>query len=301
MLPTLNTLAARLTDDVLDHPDAHRESLDLLVQVSGAVQGQCPPEVTSCLVAAGHLLEVLAGAETPLDRSKIRRMAGELVVAVGKVVADLPEASAKAAPAPSPAPSPAAPPAAPARSSMSITIEDEAESEAPSDQPQSDPLLGQILRELGWVDRTQLAAALRFHRAKGLPLGECLLLLGTCPPEKVLDALKLQQKLREGQELGWPPSAQAGARGTDGDQDTDEADAAILVREQMFLGEVLLGIGMITNEELEKAMHMHHHEGVSVGQALQNLDILTEEDVERGLELKVQLEGLVRPSTAPKG
>ena len=68
----------------------------------------------------------------------------------------------------------------------------------------------------------------------------------------------------------------------------------------MFLGEVLLGIGMLTNDELEKAMHMHHHEGVPVGQALQDLGILTKQDVERGLALKVQLEGLVRPSTAPQ-
>ena len=49
---------------------------------------------------------------------------------------------------------------------------------------------------------------------------------------------------------------------------------------------------MITNTELEKALHLHYHSGMRVGEALVSLGILSEEDVQAGLELQKQLQAI---------
>jgi len=68
-----------------------------------------------------------------------------------------------------------------------------------------------------------------------------------------------------------------------------QPDAAQRVTEGIFLGEVLLGADMITNEQLEKALHLHHKTGLRVGEALVQLGALGEQDILDGLELQKQL------------
>jgi hypothetical protein len=165
-------------------------------------------------------------------------------------------------------------------------------------------LLGQLLIELGHVNETQVADALAMHRERGIPTGECLLLNGATSPEKLLATLRLQDKLRaEAAGLDAPesnttrapldltpaalPSVAAG-----------KPKAALQVMRDMFIGEVLLGAEMITAEALEQAMRIHHHEGTRVGEALIALGALTEQDLESALELQSRLRNIAGLSSS---
>ena len=66
-------------------------------------------------------------------------------------------------------------------------------------------------------------------------------------------------------------------------------EGAMHVSEDMFLGEVLFGAGMVDRYQLENAMHIHHHEGVCVGEACVRIGALTEEELEKGLALQANL------------
>jgi hypothetical protein len=167
----------------------------------------------------------------------------------------------------------------------------------------NDLVLGRMLIELGHATRDEVAMGLRKHRTMGLPVGECLLLTGTVTADNLLDTLKLQQNLRTGLDaeemlrrreqerkaLSGELYPEAGALPTEAPSSDEPVDAGMRVTEQMFIGEVLLGAGMITNEELGEAMNVHHLEGLRVGDALVRAGALTPEELETGLELQMRL------------
>lgn len=161
----------------------------------------------------------------------------------------------------------------------------------------NDEVLGKMLIALGHVTREQVASALRLHREKKLRLGECLLLQGATTPDRVLNTLKIQDSMRgaknaeeDGQhfevEVTRTPLRRPMPKKSDG---PPPKPAALHVTEKMFIGEVLLGAEMITNEQLEEAMHRHHHDGVRVGEALVLMGALTEKEIQSGLALHESL------------
>ncbi|MEM7308070.1 MAG: hypothetical protein AAF682_15435 [Planctomycetota bacterium] len=195
---------------------------------------------------------------------------------------------------------------------------EEAEDENPVNR---DRLLGRILVELGHITREQLADALRFHRDKGLPIGESLLLRGCTSPDRLLEALSLQERMRElpteDEEEQQTAAEEAPAAPTPAPAPAPAAPAAqnrpkpsaprparpaadLMVTKDMFIGEVLLGAEMITNDELEQAMHMHHHDGLRVGEALVKLGAISQEELENGLELQRHLCKIATRTARPR-
>jgi hypothetical protein len=160
--------------------------------------------------------------------------------------------------------------------------------------------LGPLMVELGHVTEAQIAQALELQASKGLPLGECLLLYGFTSPDRVLEALRIQAHLRSAQRDPDAPlpsvdAASAAAARAPADATTAASpQRGYRVTEQMFLGEVLLGMEAITEEQLERAMHMHHHKGLPVGQALIELGALTERDLHSALEFQRSLREIAR-------
>jgi hypothetical protein len=153
-----------------------------------------------------------------------------------------------------------------------------------------DPLLGRILLALGHVTNEDLQRALAMHREKGMAVGECLLLIGACPPERVLEALMLQGRLRANQTISAAlPS----------EPRTQALKAHFHVTRDIFLGEVLLGAEMITNEHLEAAMRLHHLEGVRVGEALVRLGAISAEELESGIALQRSLQSIALKTARP--
>ncbi len=171
-----------------------------------------------------------------------------------------------------------------------------------------DMVLGELLVELGHVTREQVGTALEMHEAQGMRIGECLLMTGATSPENLLETLKLQERMR-GLEAGPPKpapvdharaAAQEAAAAMGGGapppppRPVDPSapkpkNAAMRVTKDIFLGEVLLGADMIDNDQLEQAMHIHHHTGAQVGEALIQIGALSRDDLESGLELQRQL------------
>ena len=168
-----------------------------------------------------------------------------------------------------------------------------------------DTLLGKVLIELEQIDQADLMEALELHRSSKLPIGECLLLKGHVEPEKIMEALRLQGRLRA--ELQGEDQGQAAAVSRSGDgraahgkvsPPVRRAPVEMHVTKQMFLGEVFLGADMITIEQLEKAMHLHQLKGLRVGQALLQIKAIDEAQLERGLELQKRLRAVALHSSA---
>lgn len=69
-------------------------------------------------------------------------------------------------------------------------------------------LLGEILLAAEEVDEEQLFRAVSIQRATGLLLGEVLIQQGMCSTKTVLEAIRLQEKLRNGRKsLSMPPAS----------------------------------------------------------------------------------------------
>jgi len=198
-----------------------------------------------------------------------------------------------------PAPKPAAPDKAPCVHDVGV------------DTPMPavhDMVLGELLIELGHINRKQLEAALEFHEAQGMRVGECLLLQGSVGPDELLETLKIQDRMRTLAAKGRAVSVENAKQDTQVRQavaaqrpkGAPHSTAAMKVTENMFFGEVLLGAEMVDNEQLESAMHIHHLEGIMVGEALVKIGALTPEQVQQGLELQARLRhiaGLSRPKS----
>ena len=146
-----------------------------------------------------------------------------------------------------------------------------------------------------------MAQALEFQQGKGLPVGECMLLLGLTSPDRILDALKLQELMREMGDAApasiqeaWALLQEDGPAAPlpSGGDPSAETSTAFPVGENMFLGEVLLGAGMISGTDLEKAMHEHHFTGKNVGEALLDMGAIDQAELDRGLELQATLRGV---------
>ncbi len=161
-LSKLAALARQLQASDPSDRAAQARHLEYVVELSGFVREHGTPELASCLLAAAHTLEALAGADQELDSPGLHVVARKLIHVVGSSIA-------------------------------------ERESQA-ANEPQLGPdgqktTLGYMLIKLGQITRDQLAQALRAQRKNRLPLGECLLLLGLCPPERLLEALQLQRRI----------------------------------------------------------------------------------------------------------
>lgn len=320
-LALLSALSTKVrTSDPYDKA-AHARALDGVCEVSAFVRSAGSAEAAACMLAASHALQALVGEGENLPRADVHRIAGELLRIVYLTVAStcerraaggapqpadapLPPAVAQAGSAPAAAPfaapvaaqasapgatTPAEQGAAPVPPAAAAGAPAPAAGATPVDRQGRQALLGRMLLSLGHVTRDNLARALRHHRAKRLPVGECLLLMGACRPELVLEAIKLQSSARSASQpaagAAAPPPAPVPAR-------PPRQAAALHVTKDIFFGEVLLGFGMISNEQLEQAMHLHHHLGVRVGAALVKMGALTEEDVQKGLELQRRLQSV---------
>ena len=289
--PELTAFARHLEACSPDDLEEHENNRDLLGDLCAFVRSKDVPEISACLEGAHRLLELLAEPTRRVDRAAVQRIATDLIGLVESAITRRPAQQR-------------VPPPEPEEPELlgELELVDAGESEPPRLQGIRDMVLGTMLIELGHATRDQVAAALRMHRRMGLPVGECMLLSGATSPDHLLETLALQRKLRAEPEPQAPRKderllavdrkvreKQAEMARAYGVQTPAEVKPGMRVTEAMFLGEVLLGAGLITNEALEEAMHLHHLEGLQVGQALLRLGALSEEDLEHGLELHKKL------------
>jgi hypothetical protein len=296
-LPEITALSRHIDETAPSNRSEHGHNVSRLRELSAFVREKSDHEVAACLEAAASLIEAIAGPSERLDRTSIHEIACRLLGTVEQALAHLVVPPAGEA-ARSPETdvqhgSPQAP-----KGSEAVEPAPAADQEPSAYEPKGDPALpeinnmvfGELMIELGWSTREQVARALDMHKQVGIPVGECLLVQGSAAAEQILEALKIQERMRSMSETAEKPTPFAGSAAS-APQAPGLApdDASILVTKQIFFGEVLLGMGMITKDQLERAMRKHHFENVRVGQALVELGALTEEDLKRGLDIQKSL------------
>jgi hypothetical protein len=135
-------------------------------------------------------------------------------------------------------------------------------------------LLGSILLQASVISADSLSRALQLHTSSGLPLGQCLVQLGAATPEQIASAVAYQDRLREEERhtQSTEPQAHLELR-----LSTKQKGFVQCLNNQV-LGEVLIRLGSITREQLERALQVQRAANVHIGAAL----------VEIGKALEVQ-------------
>ncbi len=278
--PSLRDLTEQLAQSDPENREEQARIHGQLREMVEVVRRRDVPDLTACLQACEHLCSVLASESERFRRDRLRRtvciLLEEARTAFARPTSPAPEP--ESSPAPEPLPEVVPDPPAPSSN------------EEPAAEKPKSPRLGEMLIERGHATESQVEDALKMNQEQGLPIGECLLLLGACSPEHVLETLKVQASIRMGE------NAVAAGKEAPGPMPArppveywPRDNAAFQITGETFLGEVLLGMEMITNEQLEQAMHLHHHKGVRIGQALTELGAISSEELERGLALHESL------------
>jgi hypothetical protein len=300
--PELTAFARHLSHTSPDDQDEHILNADRATELFEFVRKRDAPELAGCLEAAAKLVQMLAGPSTSELRSEILAIACQAVASVEGSIARHAVTETKNTPKPVTAvPDATVPAAAPDNALMPPKLSrlKTPDTLHPDLGTINDMVLGKMLIALQYASREHVAGALRMHRDKGLPVGECLLVLGVSA-DHLLETLKLQRDIRgttgDGSQQHNSQIAQMvreeqaalAKQYRDAPQLLSQdkpVEAGQRVTEKMFLGEVLLGAGMITNEQLSAGMNVHHHDGIMIGQALIKIGAISAEELEHGLEL----------------
>jgi hypothetical protein len=188
-------------------------------------------------------------------------------------------------------------------------------------------LLGSILLQAGVISPESLARALQLHASSHLAVGQCLVQLGAATPEQIASAIHYQDRLREDvrsvrtepahpaqspapspAHAAHPPAypAHSGFPAIPGypTQPAYPAQPAhsslemqlspkqrgfVRSMQAQVLGEVLIRLGTITREQLERALQVQRAASVHIGEALVETGAATWDQIRKGLEVQRQL------------
>jgi hypothetical protein len=146
-------------------------------------------------------------------------------------------------------------------------------------------LLGAILLQAGMVTGETLSRALHLHAASGQAIGECLVRLGAVTAEQIASAVAYQDRLREGERAAreQEPPARSDLRLSPKQQSVLQSMNA------QVLGEVLIRLGSITRQQLERALQVQRAASVHIGEALVETGAASWDQVKKGLDVQRQL------------
>ena len=150
-------------------------------------------------------------------------------------------------------------------------------------------LLGAILVQAGVVSPEMLTRGLQLHCSSGQPLGQCLVQLGGATPAQIESAVTYQDRLREEERSSRREPERASSPGR-GDLRLNAKQKTVLQSiNTQVLGEVLVRLGTVSREQLERALQVQRAAGVHIGQALVETKATTWEQIKRALEVQRQL------------
>jgi hypothetical protein len=137
--------------------------------------------------------------------------------------------------------------------------------------------LGEIMVKTGIITEEQLNEALNIQRTWRLPLGTCVEKLGHATGAQVARALELQKKLRASAAPALPSEPQANHRPVGLNLDVRNSGPS--------LGELLLQRNMLAPPQLERAKTLQRAAGVTLEEALVQLQILTRDQVRAAVQI----------------
>jgi hypothetical protein len=137
--------------------------------------------------------------------------------------------------------------------------------------------LGEIMVKTGIITDEQLNEALGIQKTWRLPLGTCIEKLGHATGGQVARALELQKKLRGSLAAPLPSEPAAAPRPLGLKLDVRESGPSF--------AEVLLQRSMLSPQQLERAKTLQRAAGVTLEEALIQLQILTRDQVKQTLQV----------------
>ncbi len=159
-----------------------------------------------------------------------------------------------------------------------------------------DMLLGEIMLKKGMLLPDHVDQALQICRQSGVLFGEAIVRTGAATQAQVDEALKYQDSCRNlVQSISHTrPAASAGPVGgvtlkMSDDKPEDEAPLGLRLMSDVLFGEVLVRQGILSQEQLERALRSQRATGARLGEELVNLGYCSWTDVNYALDLQGQM------------
>jgi len=149
-------------------------------------------------------------------------------------------------------------------------------------------LIGAILVQGGVITPESLSRGLQLHSSSREPLGQCLVQLGAATAAQIESAIAYQDRLREEERTTRREPERASPSRSDLRLSAKQKTVLQSINSQV-LGEVLVRLGSITREQLERALQLQRAAGVHIGQALVESRATTWDQIKRALEVQRQL------------
>lgn len=144
----------------------------------------------------------------------------------------------------------------------------------------SDMLLGEILVQFGTINSTDVCSALELQNQKQIRFGDALMELGAATRADVMSAIAYQDTLRR-EATGRRGPVPAAPLPTFRPLRKD-----LKLVSDMLLGDLMVKLGTITPEDLEKGLRAHRATGARLGEALVQMGATTWKSVEQALRVQ---------------
>lgn len=151
----------------------------------------------------------------------------------------------------------------------------------------ADMLLGDILIQMGVLSRSKLEDGLRLQLKTREPLGRCLVQLGAINSGQLEEALEVQLRMRGGADAETGSSSSNGGSGGGLTLKEDRGQYYQSVAD-CLLGEIMVRLGRISEEQLERALQVQRATGMRVGEALVDIGATNWTQIQRALEIQAQ-------------
>jgi len=246
---------------------ARRKALaDDLRALRRDLDGEAVPEQACNLDAAMLLMEFMQRSEDVATAETLQIVAG--------LVSTVDERSLRSGPAKPPSPR---------------LVRDEVGEHGDLRQTQ-EALIGAILVQAGVITPESLTRGLQLHSSSRQPLGQCLVQLGAASAAQIESAIAYQDRLREEERTTRHEPERSTTGGARGDLRLSAKQKTVLQSiNSQVLGEVLVRLGSITREQLERALQLQRAAGVHIGQALVESRATNWEQIKRALDVQRQL------------
>lgn len=150
-------------------------------------------------------------------------------------------------------------------------------------------LIGAILVQAGVITPETLTRGLQLHSSSRQPIGQCLVQLGAATVAQIESAVAYQDRLREEERTTRREPERASGPGRSDLRLSAKQKTVLQSINSQVLGEVLVRLGSITREQLERALQLQRAAGVHIGQALVESRATGWDQIKRALEVQRQL------------
>ena len=150
----------------------------------------------------------------------------------------------------------------------------------------NDMYLGEVLIQLGVLNKEKVDAAIKTQQATGMRFGEALVHLGAASWEDVDNGLRLQEHLSKTSRLNTDGVTRLQMVEKEGPPISAFGSDHLNVLNDMMLGEEMIRMGTITREQLLKALDVQSAAGIRIGEALVEIGAASWDQVAEGVRMQ---------------